>query len=128
MATGTCSLVRADIALGNDGGDVPEARGVLNVMFLTPVLVARGMVARMRAAASACFACSSALDIIRASTDAIAAMPAGSGRRTLPNMSVESEQGREGGLQGLLENVVGFILPSVATWPTDGETTGQPPT
>ena len=69
--------------------DVPDARGLLKVTFFTPVLVARGMFARMRAAASACFACSSALDIIRASTDAIAAMPAARrGRRAVPNMSV----------------------------------------
>ena len=57
------------------------------MMFFTPELVARGMFARMRAAASACFACNSALDGKRALTDAIAAATlARSGRRALPNM------------------------------------------
>ena len=80
----TDARVRAWV-VRRSGACVPEARGLVNVMFLTPLEdapLARGMFARMRAAASACLAWTSALESLRAAASSPpSAVAARSGRR-----------------------------------------------
>ena len=91
--------------------DAPDARELEKVMFFTPEPVEQraptpGKFARMRAAASACFACRSACVFIRAFTDVIAAEPARSERRVLPIIFFSVLQ-RPGGWSGAHEVLQG---------------------